>query len=125
MGANHIGHASTTLALGLAVGLFAAGSMGVPADSGAVLPPPLPPPAARAWQTGAWAPDRLQHASLGYSLGLAMGIVSGEPAAASGVAVLALAKEIADSRRGRFDRIDLIAGLVGGALGALTFAALD
>jgi len=89
-------------------------------------PERAPPPAPlRAWQTGALRPDRLQHASLSFSLGLALGIPTREPAAAAGGALaLALAKETADRRRGAFDRGDLLAGAAGALLAALATAAL-
>ena len=95
------------------------------ADTTRVEPPVLPPAAARAWQTGAVAPDKLQHFSLAFGMGLAFGIMTGEPAAAGGAAVLALGKEMADSRRSRFDGGDLLAGLLGAGCAAFLFAALD
>jgi len=125
MGTVHIRHANTPLALGLALRLLADGGTGVAPDSARTAPCVLPPPAVRAWQIGALAPDRLQHASLAFSLGLALGIMSGEPAAAGGAAALALAKEAADGRRGRFDRGDLLAGLAGAACAALAIAAVE
>lgn len=67
----------------------------------------------------------MQHASLAFCFGLALGVASGEPAAAGGAAVLALAKELSDSRHGRFDRGDLLAGLVGAACAAVVVAALE
>ena len=78
----------------------------------------LPAPQVRAWQTGLLRPDRLQHASLAWTLGLGAGLATREPAAAfAAPAVLGLAKEIADAReRGKgFDRIDLLADLLGAA----------
>jgi len=93
---------------------------GLPADSLAT-----PPREVRRWQTGAFAPDRLQHASLAFSSGLAIGIVTREPvAAAAGAVSLALLKELRDARRSRFDAGDLAAGVVGGALAALATLAL-
>ena len=80
---------------------------------------------ARGWQTGAFAPDRLQHASLAFSTGLAIGMVTREPAAAAaGTVALALAKELWDARRSRFDVGDLAAGAVGAALATLATLAL-
>ena len=129
------GHAHAPLALGLALYVHAAGPWGLPADSsGIATAPPASlvssrveavPSGVRAWQTGVLRPDRLQHFSLGFSLGLALGIMADEPAAAGGVCALALAKEIADSRNGRFDTLDLITGIAGAALAALTLSALD
>ncbi|HEY6866980.1 MAG TPA: hypothetical protein VI792_06975 [Candidatus Eisenbacteria bacterium] len=73
---------------------------------------------ARAWQTGWTAPDKLEHASLAFTSGLAIGVVTLEPAAAIGGALaLGLAKELWDRRRTRFDPADLAADAVG-ALGA-------
>lgn len=84
------------------------------ADSLSVLP--LPPPAVRAWQTGLLRADRLQHASLAWTLGLGVGLASREPVvAAAAPAALGLAKEIADTRGPGFDRLDLLADLVGAA----------
>lgn len=118
-------HANAPLALGLALCLLAEGRVGVAPDSGSTGPGELPPPAVRAWQTGALSPDRLQHASLAFSFGLALGIMSGEPAAAGGAVAVALAKELADGRRGRFDRGDLLAGIAGAACAAIAIAALE
>ena len=74
----------------------------------------LPPPPVRAWQTGLLRADRLQHASLAWTLGLGLGLASHEPVAAiAGPALLGLAKEFAD--RPRFDRTDLIADALGAA----------
>jgi hypothetical protein len=85
-----------------------------------------PPPArVRAWQTGAFAPDRLQHASLAFSSGLAIGILTREPVAAGGGALaLGVAKELADLRHGRLDRGDLLADLVGASFAALATSRL-
>ena len=90
-------------------------------------PPPAPPPEVRAWQTGALAPDRLQHASLAFSAGLAAGIATREPAAAAGFAFgLGIGKELLDVRRGgRFDWGDLLADAVGAAAAAAATAALE
>jgi len=83
---------------------------------------PLPAPSDRAWQTGLLRSDRLQHASLGFTAGLAIGIATRQPwAAFTGVGVLALGKEIADRRTGGFDPLDLSASLIGaGAAGLVT-----
>ena len=62
-------------------------------------------------------PDLYQHASLAFASGLAVGLVSEQPAAAAGTAVsLGVFKELLD---GRVDRSDLAADLVGAALAAL------
>jgi hypothetical protein len=119
-------HARTSLGLALALQLAARAAAGAAADSTATPLPAFPPPEVRAWQTGALRPDRMQHASLAFCFGLGLGVASGEPAAAAGgAAVLALAKELSDSRTGRFDRGDLIAGLVGAACAAVVVAALE
>jgi hypothetical protein len=81
----------------------------------------------RGCQTGAVAPDRLQHASLSFALGLGAGIGAREPAPAL-VAPLALGltKEWLDRRRGgRFDALDFAAGLAGAALAAVAVSALE
>ncbi len=81
---------------------------------------------ARAWQTGMLAPDRLEHASLSLTAGLMIGVATREPAAAFGGAfTLGLGKELWDRRRTRFDRVDLVADLVGAAAAALITRALD
>jgi len=93
-----------------------------PATPGA---PPAPDRAWRRWQTGALRADRLQHASLAFSSGLALGVLAREPAAAAGGALtLALAKELFDARRNRFDAADLVADAAGAALAALATSAL-
>ena len=80
-------------------------------------------PAAR---HGVFAPDRLQHASLAFSSGLAIGVVSREPvAAASGAVALALAKELWDARRSHFDGVDLAASVLGAALATIATIAID
>jgi hypothetical protein len=71
---------------------------------------------------GALAPDRLQHASLAFAAGLALGLVTESPAAAGGgAAALGVGKELTDDH---FDRGDLIADLLGAALAALVTAGL-
>ena len=88
--------------------------------------PPLPAPATRAWQTGVFRADRLEHASLAASSGLAIGILTRQPAAALGGALtLGLAKELWDRRHSHFDRGDLIADGVGAVLAMLGTAALE
>jgi len=113
----------TVLAAVLGLGLA---SVAPPARAQATTPP-APPPEVRAWQTGALAPDRLQHASLAFSVGLGTGLVTGHPAAAAGAALtLGLGKELFDHRRGgRFDWVDLLADAAGAALAAAATAALD
>lgn len=83
-------------------------------------PPPLPSRETRAWQTGLLRTDRLQHASLAFTLGLGVGAVTREPwAAFGGVSVLALGKEVADRHRTGFDPVDLAAGMIGAGAAAL------
>ena len=111
--------------LGLALCLAAVARAESVADSTDTKPGDLPPSGARAWQTGALAPDKLQHFSLAFSLGLAFGIMTGEPAAASGAAALAVAKEVADSRHGSFGKGDLLAGLLGAGCAFFLIATLE
>lgn len=88
--------------------------------------PPLPPPSVRAWQTGLLRPDRLEHASLSFSLGLGIGLLSREPsAAAAGAFALGLAKEVRDRRHGGFDPVDLAADALGAGLAAVATRALS
>lgn len=87
--------------------------------------PPLPDARWRAAQTGALRADRLQHASLAFTLGLGAGIAGSEPAGAFAAAAgLGLIKEIADARTDRFDWTDLGADLAGAALAALATRSL-
>ena len=117
--------ASMALVLGLVLCIASFARAGVVADTTREAREGLPPPGEQARQTGALAPDKLQHFSLALSLGLAFGIMTGEPAAAGGAAVLALGKEVADRRNGRFDRGDLLAGLLGAGCAALLVSALE
>lgn len=80
----------------------------------------------RAWQTGTLGPDRLQHASLSFAIGLGAGLATDSPAAGAGIALgLGLAKELLDRRGPGFDRGDLLADALGAALAALATAALN
>jgi hypothetical protein len=84
------------------------------------LAPAFPDSSVRRWQTGLVRADRLEHASLAFSSGLAVGVVSRRPvAAAAGALALGLAKEVYDRRRTSFDRGDLLADAIGAALAAL------
>jgi hypothetical protein len=95
------------------------------ATAGPAAPPPLPPPATRAWQTGLLRPDRLEHASFAFTLGLGAGILSRQPvSAAAGALSLGLVKEIRDRRHGGFDPLDLAADAIGAGLAAVTTHAL-
>ena len=79
----------------------------------------------REWQTGVFAADKLAHASLAFTSGLAIGMLSREPAAALGGALaLGFAKELWDARRTRFDPGDLAADAVGASLAAVATRAL-
>jgi hypothetical protein len=111
--------------LGLVVCLAAGARAETVADSTRAEASDLPPPSAQAWQAVALAPDKLQHFSLAFSLGLAFGIMTGEPAAASGAAALAVAKEVADSRHGSFGKGDLLAGLLGAGCAFFLVGALE
>jgi hypothetical protein len=111
---------STVLAITLVLLASAASSRVLAADSRE-----LPPPRVRAWQTGLLRPDRLQHASLAFSAGLAAGVLTREPTVALESAMsLGLLKEIWDRRRGRFDFVDLAADGIGAGLAAVATAAL-
>ena len=100
-----------------------------------VLSPPLGPADRSPAPGGAWPPvagsplirpDRLQHASLAFAIGLGAGLLSDEPAVAAGsAAALGLAKEIHDRNHGGFDAGDLWADLAGAALAALAIFALN
>ena len=80
----------------------------------------LPDPQIRRWQVGLLRPDRMQHASLSLTLGLAAGLMSGKPAfAAGGVLALGLAKEFYDMRGSGFDPVDLLADGLGAGTAAI------
>jgi len=80
----------------------------------------FPPPRVRAWQLGLARPDRLQHASLSFALAAGTGIATRDRAAAFGATLcVGVLKEVWDSRRDRFDVVDLTADLAGATLGAL------
>ncbi len=92
-----------------------------PADApaGTVASPALPPPSVRAWQTGLLRPDRLEHASFAFTLGLGVGLLSRRPAGAAASALtLGLAKEIRDRRHEGFDPVDLAADAIGAVFAA-------
>lgn len=99
----------------LAAAAPAARAAGAPADSAAAYPPPR----VRAWQVGLARADRLQHASLSFTLAAGAAVASRQPGAAfAGALALGLAKEAWDARRGGFDPVDLAADAAGAALGA-------
>ena len=88
--------------------------------------PPLPPPEVRVWQTGLLRPDRLEHASFAFTVGLGAGLLSRQPAgAAAGALALGLAKEIRDRRHGGFDVVDLAADAIGAVVSAVASRALE
>jgi hypothetical protein len=110
--------ASITLLFGLAFAPAAAAG-------GTATPPPLPPPSVRAWQTGLLRPDRLEHASFAFTLGLGVGLLSRQPASAAASALtLGLAKEVRDRRHGGFDPVDLATDAIGATFAALATHAL-
>ncbi len=104
----------------------ASGAAGGSADSAAWADSAAAAPTApRAWPAGLVRADRLQHASLAFTLGLGTGIVTRQPAAAVSTAfALGLAKEIRDRRHEGFDPVDLLADAVGAALAALATRSL-
>ena len=88
--------------------------------------PAFPDSSVRRWQTGLLRADRLEHASLAFSSGLALGVLTRQPAAAAaGAFALGFAKEVYDRRRTAFDRGDLLADAVGAALAAIVAAGLS
>lgn len=79
----------------------------------------FPPPRVRAWQTGLLKPDRLQHASLSFTLAAGATLAGAKPVSAfAGTLAIGLAKELWDARSTRFDAVDLAADAFGAALGA-------
>ena len=86
----------------------------------------MPAPEVRAWQTGVLRPDRLQHASLSFALGVGAGLASDSPATGAGVALgLGVAKEIADRHGSGFDAIDFLADAIGAGLAAWAVSSLE
>lgn len=74
----------------------------------------------RHWQVGLFRPDRMQHASLSLTLGLAAGLISRKPViAACGSLALGLAKELHDIGGSGFDPVDLCADALGAGASAL------
>jgi hypothetical protein len=79
----------------------------------------VPAARVRAWQLGLARPDRLQHASLSFTLAAGTGLAGGSRRNAFLiVAGLGALKELRDRRHGGFDPMDLTADAVGAALGA-------
>ena len=117
-----MGHVTRLACMAL---LFWPCASGAAATAGSGTPPTPPPPAVRAWQTGLLRSDRLEHASLAFSVGLGVGILSRRPGAAAGSAfALGLAKEIRDRGHGGFDPLDLAADAIGAGLAAVATHAL-
>lgn len=75
----------------------------------------FPTPRVRGWQTGLLRPDRIEHASLSFTLAAALVLATRSPgAAAAGVFALGFGKELWDTRGGSgFDAIDLAADATG------------
>jgi hypothetical protein len=104
--------------LGLLAAAPARGQGAVPSDS-LHARPAVTDSAGFHWEpeTPRKRPDLFQHASLSFASGLAVGLISEEPAAAAGTAVtLGIGKEVLDPH---FDRTDLAADLFGAALATL------
>ena len=73
----------------------------------------------RAWQVGLTRPDRLQHASLSFTLAAGAGLAGGTRREAFLLTLgLGTVKELRDRHHGGFDPVDLTAGAIGAALGA-------
>jgi hypothetical protein len=105
-----------TFLMGHAAACFAAPAPTMARDSVAV---PFPSPAVRRWQVGLLRPDRLQHATLSLTLGLAAGLVSRRAAVAGyGSLALGLAKELYDVHGTGFDPVDVCADAVGAGAAA-------
>ncbi len=82
--------------------------------------PPLPGPHWRAFQTGMFREDRLQHASLALTLGAGAGLASRSPGVAIvAAAALGFGKECVDAGTDRFDWGDLAADLAGAGVAGL------
>ena len=89
------------------------------AEDGPGMPPSFPDPEVRAWQVGILRPDRIQHGTLAFTAGSLVGLPTRSPGAALiSSASVALGKELWDARQGRFDVVDLTAGLLGGLTAA-------
>jgi hypothetical protein len=86
----------------------------------------LPTPEVRHWQVGLLRPDRIQHASLSLTVGLAVGLLTRRPALAAGSGIaLGLAKELYDIRGSGFDVLDLCADTVGSGAAAYGTRAIE
>jgi hypothetical protein len=79
----------------------------------------VPPARIRAWQLGLARPDRLEHASLSFTLAAGAGLAGGTRTNAFLLSLgLGTLKELRDRHHGGFDPIDLAADALGAALGA-------
>lgn len=76
-------------------------------------------PANAAWRRGLLRADRLEHASLSFTLAAAAGIGGRARGEAFAFTIaIGTGKELHDGRHGSFDVLDLAADAVGAALGA-------
>lgn len=79
----------------------------------------VPAPRIRAWQVGLARPDRLEHASLSFTLAAGVGLAGGTRTQAFALSLgLGTLKEFWDRRHSGFDPVDLTADAIGAALGA-------
>lgn len=79
---------------------------------------PLPP--VRSWQVGLLRADRMQHASLTMTIGLAAGLITRSPRIAGyGSLSLGLLKELWDLNSSGFDAIDLLADAAGAGVAVM------
>lgn len=85
----------------------------------------FPTPGVRAWQTGLLRPDRLEHASLSFTLTAALILATRDhAAAAAGALAFGLGKELWDARGSSgFDVIDLSADGAGVTLALIAVRA--
>ena len=106
------------LALALAIAPAPAHA-GAPAAARADSALAFPDARVRGWQLGVTRADRLQHASLAFTLAAGATLASRRPLESfAGTLALGLAKELWDARITTFDPADLAADAAGAALGA-------
>lgn len=110
------------LALAIALGSLIAPKAARAADTApdtTAIAPAFPSAPVRAWQMGLLRSDRLQHASLSFTIAAGATVLSRRPAwSFAGTLALGFLKELRDIRHGGFDRMDLAADLTGSLLGA-------
>ena len=84
-----------------------------------------PEPAVRAWQAGMLRPDRLQHASVSFTLAAALLLATrSRTASAAGTLALGIGKELWDTRSDSgFDPVDLAADGAGITLACIAVRA--